>query len=50
MEPDNVVTLPVETDLKLRLAKVVFSAIVGFAATGAAEKVFDKAVTRIKNR
>lgn len=38
------------TNNGLKLAKVIFSAVVGFAATEGAGKVFDFAVDRIKNR
>ena len=50
---EDVIDVPVPAPTSsnmLKLAKVVVSAVVGFAATEGAGKVFDKVVTRIKNR
>lgn len=52
METDTIeVALPAPTGSNaLKLGKVVFSAVVGFAATEAAGKIWDVAINRIKNR
>lgn len=50
METIEVPVPAVTTNNGLKLAKVVFSAVVGFAATEGAGKVWDFAVNRIQNR
>jgi len=51
MEDQIELAVPAPTSSNmLKLGKVIFSACVGFAATEGAGKVWDKVLTRIKNR